>query len=197
MVTSLRIPNRAELKIMLDCFSKFFSGVGGVATALAVGWGIYVYFEDYAAAVRKDQIDKTLAFVDRFSSDRLLKAQAEISAAWFKAQGQIQRVRADAKDTGMKDEQKRAAVVQLQMSVIQSAKLEPRIWAIIDFYDALWICISGNLCDRQTANRFFLEYASRFVNLHWAYINSTRNVHGESYAKGLYAYTGVGRVEPH
>lgn len=189
---SLRIPNRDQLKIMLDCFSKFFSGVGGVATAVAVGWGIYVYFEDYADAVKKDRIDKTLDFVDRFSSDRLIEAQARISAAWLKAQDQVQKVRADAKNTpGMKDEQKRAAVVQLQISVIQSAKLEPRIWAIIDFYDALWICISAELCDQETANRFFLDYASRFVDLHWAYIDSAKDIHGKSYAKGLYAYAGV------
>jgi hypothetical protein len=170
----------------LDEFSKLFGGLGGLAAAVAVVWGIYAYFEDYQSAVRKDQIEKTLSFVERFGSDRLVKAQEKLTEAW---ELELKRLNA-IKNEEISDEEKLTKFKNLQRKVIEVHGLKKFIWAIVDFYDALWICISANLCDRPTADRFFRGYAIDFANSHWVFINDNREKYGPSFAKGIFRIIG-------
>jgi len=50
------------------------------------------------------------------------------------------------------------------------------------FFGELQICIEANLCDKKTADSYFINYATRFYCLHKPFIQANRKNYDSSYA---------------
>ena len=57
---------------------------------------------------------------------------------------------------------------------IEKQHLEPLIATVMDFYDELHACTTAELCDRDTAVRFFGKYAWDFHGLLAPHIKAQR-----------------------
>ena len=66
------------------------------------------------------------------------------------------------------------------------AELDPNdLYVILDFYDALQVCVERNLCDRDLANRLFHSYATPFWDSMGQEIVSGRTESDPNFGAGL------------
>ena len=72
------------------------------------------------------------------------------------------------------------------------AALDPNdLYVILDFYDALQVCVERNLCDRDLANRLFHSYADPFWDSMHAEISGARTASDPNFGAGLEWLAGL------
>ncbi|MFO1418641.1 MAG: hypothetical protein U1E83_08220 [Methylotetracoccus sp.] len=131
----------------------------GVLTAAVIA------IQQYQENSRAEQVNKTLKYLDRFQEDRVFNARRTLEQAWHERRNEVFEI---------ESAQGEAALVKFLEDEIEKQHLEPLIATVMDFYDELHACTMADLCDRDTAVRFFGKYAWDFYGLLAPHIKSQR-----------------------
>jgi len=133
--------------------------------ALVIGgcFGAYQYLEK----ARDDRVKETLAFFDRYNRDAVLKARLEQNGAWDPLRKEEQRIPGSQYDG-------------FTYRIILEKKLESSISVLNDFYAALRVCATNDICDHAVALQLFQEDACTFFNRNYSYIDAQRRDYQDS-----------------
>ena len=142
--------------------------------ALVVGGGFAAY--QYLDKVRADRIKETLSFVERYHKEPIFDARRGIETVWER-----RGVENSAKVLLGSDE-----FNAYVLDVIEAEALGSDISLLVDFFEALEVCVQMEICDRRTAIRFLQPDARAFFNQHYAKIDfERRRRNSPSYALGV------------
>lgn len=145
--------------------------------ALGVLIAAVAAIQQYKANSSAEQVNKTLKYLDRFQEDRVFNARQTLDEVWNAKRDEVFSL-LESKAGDM-------AYAKYLAAIIEKEKLATPIATVMDFYDELEACTSADLCDRDTAVRFFGKYAWDFHGLLHPYIEDQR---GELHD----AFIGVG-----
>lgn len=143
----------------LEILGVWIEAIGVLTAALAA-------IQQYKANSRAEQVNKTLKYLDRFQEDRVFNAKRTLEDAWNAKRDDVFNL--------MKGKGGEAGLAKYLADTIRKQSLEPSIATVMDFYDELEACTSSDLCDRETAVRFFGKYAWDFHGLLHPYIEAQR-----------------------
>ena len=139
--------------------------------ALVIG-GMFTLWEYYDAKKRA-RVEETLRYVRSYNADEMFKANRVIDLALVKIKEDlVQNIK-----TGTNEEFADLILALVNTSAGSKAPdaLEPNIWMVTDFYETLYICIDGNLCDRAASYSFFGERARDFFYMFLPYLKVFRS----------------------
>lgn len=134
--------------------------------ALGVLIAAVAAIQQYKDNSSAEQVNKTLKYLDRFQEERVFKARQTLDEAWTERRDEVYSL--------LESKLGDAAFAKYLTRTIEKEKLASPISTVMDFYDELEACTSANLCDRDTAVRFFGKYAWDFYGLLHPYIEDQR-----------------------
>ena len=144
----------------------------GLLAVIVGGLFAVVQYVDNGKSAR---VKVTLEFFERYQRDAVLQARQRVHEAWAPATSRELNALLDA---GRYD-----AADQWVNQVVETKQLRGALVTLVDFFDALQVCIAHALCDRSTAEAMFQSDASRIVMLHWAFIAAQRQEMDATFAQ--------------
>ena len=167
----------ANLGGWLDLFVKS-------AAVFAGAFAIYQYLD-----AREDlRVARTLEYVERFNNPgtSVGSARADITRTLWANEPQIRRLRDILR--ALPEEDRAALRYRFTRKILDggpdSEGAQPAVHAIVQFFDALHICIRSELCDKDSAHAFFGHYAETFWSNFGAAVIENRELDA-SYGAGL------------
>jgi hypothetical protein len=158
-----------------------------------LGGGIWAVFQ-FRDAQKGARITRTLAYVERFNKDHLLDSRVRLGRTWYNLRDYVARVSEGGRD----DADYNQRLSQLVFQVVEHAPVElpdgkkaeglvGDLDQLQGFFGELQICIEGTLCDKETADSYFADYAQRFYCLHKPFIDYKQRDYDSSYGVKLAA----------
>jgi len=134
--------------------------VGILSVLAGGGYAIWEYGQHKAAEAAKE----AMSYVQRSQQAPIFDAQLKISGVW------------NAKDAMMKEVASKGedAYRQFLLGTIRDEKLEPHVFSLLGFYEALATCSRRGWCDEDIAKSFFCSSARRFLRTHYQFITDRR-----------------------
>lgn len=109
-----------------------------VFAVLAAGWGLWEYYGKQQA----DKRTETLRYIERYYGTSYLTAKSALNAVLFEKEKQITFIR-DRRDPAKLE------------AFVAANQIRPHILTLVEMYDSLAGCVSADICDRNTACRYF------------------------------------------
>jgi hypothetical protein len=134
---------------------------GAVTFLFAVPLGVWQYVE----RKQETRVEQSLRFFDKFNSTPFTTYREEINKAIVANADGIREAARDSKEL------ERFVVAMMR----KNGDLEPHLWLVMDFFDALAICVIKHLCDAVTVDHLFAERANDYYILFYQYILLQRN----------------------
>ena len=159
-----------------------------VATLAGGVWAVVQYADARHAA----RVTRTLEYVERFNKDNVLRARMRLGRTWYNLRGYVAKVSLGSRDAADYEQRLR----QLVFTVVENAPVElddgskakglvGDLDQLQSFFGELEICIEGSLCDKETADAYFSDYATRFYCLHEPFISYKQRDYDSSYGVRL------------
>lgn len=150
----------ARIKLISDILASW------VGVAALLGGGIFG-IQQYLVKEEGDRVKETLNFLDRYHQEPFVSSRMKIYQAWHKYRHDERRIT----DAAVFDE---AAFRTFINETIKTEELTTSIDLVTDFYAALEICVTANVCDEDLALLLFHTDAMAHFNRHFPYIESLR-----------------------
>jgi hypothetical protein len=150
------IGSRPELYVRLNGWADL---IFKPLALIAIVIGALQYF----GARERDRVDRSMGFVERFSSGPVGDAQRVIAGELDELEPAVE----DYNAAGLNEEGARAAHLELVRFVVEESRkgqgLRAEMQTVISFLDAVETCIEARICDGPTARSFFSPYARRLI----------------------------------
>lgn len=163
-----------RIKLITDIATAWIGVV-----ALSVG-ALFAGFQ-YLEKDRADKVKETLNFVERYAKPPFSEAHTKVIETWIKHQADIDDALAandDRFNTKMLD-------------IIRAERLQASIYTLIDFFDALEVCVAHDICEVKVALQFFGQEARAVFNQNYALIEHERKRRNDpTFAQGLQRFAG-------
>ncbi|WP_422012696.1 hypothetical protein [Roseateles sp.] len=157
--------NLEKLKAITDIATAW---IGVVAITAGGGFAVYQYLEKQ----KEDRVKETLLFLDRYNKTPTLEARLALDVGWEPyLDAQIKLLKAP--DFSV------AAYRGFMLAAIKEAKLAGSIDVMLDFYEALQICVEKKLCDGDVAVSFFVVDACATYSQNFSKIELERQRRNE------------------
>jgi len=150
-------------------------------------FGAVLGFVEYRANQDKARVTETLKFVERDSKPPISTIRLRLEDFWFSRAAEMKQIlsRSDKPSADL-DSEWRAFVI----NGLQENKLTRDARILLEFYEALSICVENSVCDKKTALDFFGKTVSSFYNLHRPYIDNLREMIAyPDYGQGVAAFS--------
>jgi len=142
----------------------------GVLSLVAAGsFGVFQYLDKK----RDDRIKETLAFLDRYNGEVMIKSRERIADAWRGREGEQARILKDPLSSA-------EDFYGFTRKVIHDENLPGQIAHLHDFYAALYVCVENQICEKSVAILLFQADARAYFNQHYAYIADQRANGGDA-----------------
>jgi hypothetical protein len=141
--------------------------VGVWLEAMGVLAAAVVALSQYQANSTAERVKQTLAYRDRFQDERLYNARRSLEDAWNARSREVFAI--------LNQPDGEARLASFLKTAVAEAHLDPAITNIVDFYDELQACTTSDLCDHDTAVRFFGKYAADLHGLLTPYFQAQRD----------------------
>lgn len=153
-------PALERTKILTEIITAWISMLALIIAGIFAG---YQYLQNQ----KGDRVKETLTFVNRFNATPVLDARKKIATTWEIAMPRLKVI------LGKKppiDEEYSSFILE----TIRDAKISQDIGLVIEFFEALEVCIRAEICDGDTAVQFLQPEALSFFRLHFDHVNATR-----------------------
>lgn len=157
-------------------FERFYQILRVFAIVGGGWWAVHEYLD------RKEnlQVEQTLKFTERFEQFPVWGAREKIDRAWLTEEPEILRILVQEKNV--------AAWPGFVNQLVVEHALQLDVFTMIDFFEALGICIQQKICHAESARKFFSRKVILFFNQHMHYIYATRErLNDDSIGAGLEA----------
>lgn len=162
-------------KILTEIVTAWISMLALITAGIFAG---YQYLENEKGA----RVKETLSFVSRFNTTPVLDARRKIASTWEGAMPQLKIIL--SKKSPVDGEYS-----QFTNKTIQDAKIAQDISIVIEYFEALEVCIRAKICDGDTAVKFLQPEALRFFRLHLDHVSSVRvDLNDARFAQELEAF---------
>lgn len=130
---------------------------------------VYQYFD----VKQENRVKETMDFLDNFSSGGLQNAQLNLSKFWENYHDKIKQLN----QVTVANEKSRALILErIVLPVISHNNQQKDIDLLVSFFGNIQICVANRICDKQTAEVFFSEYATNFFALYEPWIKQRREI---------------------
>lgn len=137
---------------------------------LAIIFGGLFAVQQYLDKEKGEQVKEALNFLDRYHRESFSAARAALDVGWEKHDAEYQNFWKIPKTGNFDDKGFNDFVVE----VVVKEKLQQHLFRMIEFYEALDVCVERNICDRETCALLFKADARAYFNLHHSYISKMR-----------------------
>lgn len=164
----------------LKLYSNLVATWVAIIGALAGGVLALVQYHNNSQAER---VKVTLSYVERFNRSPLQEARSKLLAYW---DTHAASARAAYEARAGKDGEKWLGDYVVRS--VYEAGLTDEIALVVDFFDDLYVCTCGGLCDIKTAEQFFWRHSFEIYGLMHPYILHQRdrlNDKSNSFASGI------------
>lgn len=178
---------RAWLRPHLLAFGKGLISLVEFVVKLTVIGGIVFTALQYRDSKKKDRVDRTTTYVDRYEAGDTSKAARDVSRALrdFSQREDYRALALQAKqDPEIAASANRGVAMMLAYQSRDGAGLVDQLDELVGFYNSLDTCVAAKLCDAAVAHAFFDRPArSLWINF-LGYFEDRRTTSPE-YAAGL------------
>jgi hypothetical protein len=148
---------------MLALWYKRCLELGKLAGALAVIFGLPYGIWQYQENKQDKRVEQTLALFRQYNSSPFITYRERISNAVMKSKKEILEA--------AKDENRLKIVIY---EVLTKENIEMDTWLILDFFDAVSVCVKNNLCDPDVTHDLFSCRAQDVFLTFYQYIEEQR-----------------------
>jgi len=131
-------------------------------TGATVG-ALFAAFQ-YLEQVQANRVKATIELVQRFGTPPISQHWDRLEEAWLNVENEFPKHIADQDDWN-----------KFVGDTVEGAKILPDIMSIVEFFKTVEICVENNICDKSSAEAFFLGDATHFVHLHYPVIEKRRD----------------------
>lgn len=154
---------------------------------VALVCGILFSIYQFNAYKQDERVRYTFQFIERFDSDRFLTTRTTIEAALRSQEAAIAEINRARVSQDAEVALRRRVALFLINDSNRGQGLVREVELMVDFFDALEICLKERLCDRDTANAFLESHATMLWTNFAPYIEGRRELI-PSYGRGLQAF---------
>lgn len=147
----------------------------------------------YFAHLHENRVQQSLAFYKEFSSEPILSARDGLLQEVEQQQGYLDTFPRDMPPEPEADRLKGEWARYIVKRVNTNTELMVQLNNVLDFFDALQICIENNICDQKSAQDMLRIPAQELLGNfcpYIAYMRYDKNTHNEQFATQSDAFSG-------
>lgn len=152
------------LEKLREAFVWLNTHSGGAGVILTIGGALYLYFAEYRPAQHERAVAETLKYIERLQRDPLLQARADVDSVLLRDDVQTSMIA--VRDVRPNAERYRKEDEILSGAIRSSPRLQTAILALRDLYTSVSQCVQTEICDEETACRFFYKPMLNLRNTH-------------------------------
>ena len=149
----------------------------------------------YFETRQEQRVARTLAFVDRFEAEHMLRARQALVDAFRSVAPMVSRLESLELAPPAAD-QVEGAVSEYLTTQAGGDGVSAEIDTVVGFFEGLNACLRAELCDGSMADDFFGAYARDLQRNLGPYIERTRQNRTPQYGAGLEAVVARGAASP-
>lgn len=145
----------------------------------------------YLAARAEKRVERTLELVDMWDGAEFQDAQNALKArlvALNKANEGLMSSNPSEDERKIYYETVGRKLMSEAGGAMPLAEFEPKFDRVVYFLNRMSTCVRRNLCDREVADDYFLDYAKSFWSYFSGYVQSVRKGGSPNYAKAIEEY---------
>jgi hypothetical protein len=135
---------------------KVWAEIIGIGAATVGGYSAY---EQYKASIETTKVEKTFEFRKQFESESIAVAWKKIDDRWAKFTDEYEPAGASPE-----------AWTELTQKVVVGGQLQSEVFLVINFFEALEVCVANNICHEKASLDFFGRKSEKFYGAHAPFI---------------------------